>query len=167
VTAVGAAYDRLPRGVEEEPVPDHDHAETLKWVPLFRDLNQRQLKRLSRLCEEASFTAGTTVMAQGQRTGITFFVIVEGEALVSVDGTDVARLGPGQHFGELALISEGLRSATVTAEFPLRCLAISFWDFRNFVRENPDVAWKLMQHLAALLIAERERATAARGEPVG
>ena len=148
-------------------MPDHDHAETLRWVPLFRDLNQRQLKRLARVCEEASFPAGTTVMRQGQRTGITFFVIVEGEALVTVDGTDVARLGPGQHFGELALISEGLRSATVTAVYPLRCLAITFWDFRTFVRENPDVAWKLMQHLAGLVAAERDRGAAARAQPVG
>ena len=89
-----------------------DAAETLEPVPLFRDLNQRQLKRLAGLCNESAFAAGTTVLKQGQMSGITFFVIVEGEATVTVDGAHVTRLGRGQHFGELALISEGLRSQT-------------------------------------------------------
>jgi CRP-like cAMP-binding protein len=134
-----------------------DVATVLKRVPLFSDLNQRQLKRLARLCKETPFPAGATVVQQGQMSGIGFFVIAEGEASVSVDGTEVARLGPGAHFGELAVITEGVRTATVTADGPLRCLVISLWDFRGFARDNPDVSWKLLQHLAALLEQQRDR----------
>lgn len=129
----------------------------LKQVPLFSDLNQRQLKRLARLCKETPFPAGATVVQQGQMSGVGFFVIAEGEASVVVDGAGVGRLGPNDHFGELALITEGVRTATVTAETPLRCLVISFWDFRAFAKDNPDVSWKLLQHLAELLGRRHDR----------
>ena len=123
----------------------------LKRVPLFADLNQRQLKRVARDFRDRRFKAGTSVVKQGEMSGIGFFIITEGEASVVADGTEVARLGPGDHFGEVALISEGTRSATVTAETPLRCLEITFWDFRKAAKENPDIAWKLLQHLVGLL----------------
>ena len=90
-------------------------------------------------------------------SGVGFFIVSEGEASVSVDGSEVATIGPGDHFGELALISEGERTATVTATTRLRCLVIAFWDFRRFAKENPDVSWALLQHLAGLLAGERER----------
>jgi CRP-like cAMP-binding protein len=90
-------------------------------------------------------------------SGVGFFIVAEGEASVSVGGEEVARIGPGDHFGELALISETARTATVTAVTRLRCHVIAFWDFRRFARENPDVSWKLLQHLADLLAGERER----------
>ena len=129
----------------------------LKKVPLFSGLSQRQLKKLGRGFKERQFKAGTSVVRQGQMSGVGFFVITEGEAYVSVDGSEVARLGPGDHFGELALISERVRSATVTAAGPLNCLVMAFWDFRRFAKENPDVTWKLLQHLVGLLTEERNR----------
>ncbi|TML95522.1 MAG: cyclic nucleotide-binding domain-containing protein [Actinobacteria bacterium] len=129
----------------------------LKKVPLFSGLSQRQLKKLGRGFKERQFKAGTSVVRQGQMSGVGFFVITEGEAYVSVDGSEVARLGPGDHFGELALISERVRSATVTAAGPLNCLVMAFWDFREFAKENPDVTWKLLQHLVELLTQERNK----------
>ncbi len=129
----------------------------LKKVPLFSGLSQRQLKKLGRGFKERQFKAGTSVVRQGQMSGVGFFVITEGEAYVSVDGSEVARLGPGDHFGELALISERVRSATVTAAGPLKCLVMAFWDFREFAKENPDVTWKLLQHLVELLTQERNK----------
>ena len=127
----------------------------LKRVPLFSDLNQRQLKRVARDFRDRRFKAGTSVVKQGEMSGIGFFIISEGEASVVVDGREVARLGPGDHFGELAVISEGTRSATVTAETPLRCLEITFWDFRKIAKDSPDIAWKLLQYVVGLLIEER------------
>ena len=129
----------------------------LREVRLFAGLSQRQLRQLARLAKERQFRPGVTVVAEGTMSGVGFFIVAEGEAIVSVDGQEVARIGPGDHFGELALITEDARTATVTAVTRLRCYVIAFWDFRKFARDNPDVAWKLLQHLAGLLTAERER----------
>jgi CRP-like cAMP-binding protein len=129
----------------------------LREVRLFAGLSQRQLRQLARLAKERQFREGVTVVAEGTMSGVGFFIVADGEAIVSVDGEEVARIGPGDHFGELALITEDARTATVTAATRLRCYVIAFWDFRKFARDNPDVAWKLLQHLAGLLTAERER----------
>ena len=90
-------------------------------------------------------------------SGIGFFIIVDGEAVVSIDGTEVATLGPGDHFGELALISNEVRTATVTAVTTLRCLVMMFWDFRDFAKRNPDVSWKLLEHVVGLLADARSK----------
>jgi CRP-like cAMP-binding protein len=132
-------------------------ADELKKVPLFSGLSDRQLKRLARDFREREFKNGTAVVRQSQMSGIGFFVIIDGAASVSVDGTEVARLGPGDHFGELALISERVRSATVTAVGPVRCLVMALWDFRQFAKNNPDVTWKLLEYLVALLTEERSK----------
>ena len=129
----------------------------LARVRLFSGLNQRQLRRLAKHVKERQFRAGVSVVKEGTMSGVGFFIVADGEAVVSVDGTEVARLGPGDHFGELALITEDVRTATVTAATRLRCYVIAFWDFRRFATDNPDVAWKLLQHLAGLLVADRER----------
>ena len=129
----------------------------LRQVPLFSGLSQRQLKQLARGFKEREFRPGTSMVRQGEMSGVGFFVITGGQASVSVDGMEVARLGPGDHFGELALISEQVRSATVTAEGPLQCLVMAFWDFRRFAKENPEVTWKLLQHLVGVLTEERNR----------
>ena len=129
----------------------------LRRVRLFAGLSQRQLKQLARIAKERQFRPGTTVVTEGTMSGVCFFIVAEGEGIVTVDGEEVARIGPGDHFGELALISETARTATVTAATRLRCYVIAFWDFRKFARDNPDVSWKLLQHLADLLAGERER----------
>ena len=130
-------------------------ADDLKSVPLFSGLSQRQLKRLARGFREREVKAGTALMREGDKSGVSFFVIAEGNATVSVDGNKVGHLGPGDYFGELALISEEVRSATVIAEGPMRCLVMGFWDFRRYAKENPDVTWKLLQHVVELLSEER------------
>ncbi len=130
-------------------------ADDLRHVWLFGDLSQRQLRRLARSFRERKFRPGTSMVRQGEMSGVDFFVIVEGEASVVVDGKEVGTLGPGDHFGELALITEQVRAATITATTPLRCLAIASWDFRRFVKENPDTAWKLLQHVVRALLEER------------
>jgi CRP-like cAMP-binding protein len=129
----------------------------LKQVPLFSSLAQRQLKRLSRDFKERRFQPGATPVRQGHMSGIGFFLITDGEASVSVDSREVARLGPGDYFGELGLISERARTATVTAETSLHCLELASWDFRRFVKDNPDVSWKLLRHLVDLLLEAQER----------
>jgi CRP-like cAMP-binding protein len=129
----------------------------LKRVPLFSDLNQRQLRRLRRSFKERSYRPGTAIVREGEMSGVDFFVILEGEASVTVDGREVGQLGAGDHFGELALIAERVRLSTVTASTPMRCLVMASWNFRKFVNSNPDVSWKLLQNLVNLLSTELKR----------
>ena len=128
--------------------------DVLRQVPLLADLDEAELERLSRRMKERTFPEGATVTREGEG-GVGFFLIAEGEAKVSVAGAQKGRLGPGDHFGEIALIDEGGRTATITAETDLRCLGMTAWEFRPFVREQPAVAWKLLQTLARRLRAAR------------
>jgi CRP-like cAMP-binding protein len=132
--------------------------EVLEKVSLFSGLNQRQLKRLARDFKERDFKPGTTPLKEGHMSGIGFFVITGGEASVSRDGTEVARLVAGDHFGELGLISDRARTATVTAETNLSTAMLTSWEFKEFVQDNPDVAWKLLQHVVGILVDTQERA---------
>ena len=132
-----------------------DVADNLKRVPLFADLNGRQLNKLGAKFRERSFEPGTSVVREGRMSGIGFFVITDGEAEVRIRGESVASLSAGDHFGEVALVSETERTATVTALTQLRCLEIPFWDFREFALKNPDVTWKLLQHVVEVLSTER------------
>jgi CRP-like cAMP-binding protein len=139
-----------------------DTADTLQQVPFFSGLNQRQLKRLAGKLKERQFLPGTSVVQEGKMSGIGFFVITEGEATVTVDGKEVGKLAPGDHFGELALIAERERTATVTAQTRLDCLELVAWDFREFVQADPDVSWKLLQYVVNLLL-DAERSSGAAG----
>ena len=129
----------------------------LQRVPLFSALGDRQLKRLARDFKQRDLPAGATPLRQGEMSGIGFFVITEGEASVTVDGAKVARLGPGDYFGELGLISERVRTATVTAETPLKVLELASWDFREFIQSNPEASWTLLQEVVDRLIDVEER----------
>jgi CRP-like cAMP-binding protein len=133
-------------------------AEDLKRVPLFSGLSQRQLRQLAKdFTRDRRVPAGALLAKQGEMSGIAFWVIAEGEAAVIVDGTRVGTVGPGDHFGELAMISERERTATVEAVTPMRCHTIQFWHFRAFAKKNPDVTWKLLQHVAGILLEQQSR----------
>ena len=85
-----------------------------------------------------------------------FFIIDTGEATVSSKGVQLNTLGPGDHFGDIALIDGGPRSATVVATTDLVCYGLTFWEFRPLVERNGAIAWKLLQALAKRLrVAER------------
>jgi CRP/FNR family transcriptional regulator, cyclic AMP receptor protein len=124
-------------------------SDDLARVPLFADLGRRDLKELANLFRERTLRPGTKPVQEGKMSGIGFFVIVDGEAAVSIGDTVVATLRPGDHFGEVALISRRERTATVTATTPLRVLVIQFYDFREFALANPAVMWKLLEHVVA------------------
>lgn len=130
-------------------------ADDLKGVPLFSGLNKRQLSQLAKDFKERRVKAGVELVKQGEMSGIDCFVIAEGEASVQVDGREVAHLGPGDHFGELALVTEHVRSASVIALTEMRCYTIQFWNFRRFAKKNPDVTWNMLQHVTGLLLEER------------
>jgi CRP/FNR family cyclic AMP-dependent transcriptional regulator len=129
-------------------------ADLLARVPLFAGLDPRELETISRTVHERTFNAGDKVAEEGQG-GVGFFVIKAGEAKVTVGGDEVRRLGPGDYFGEIALISEGARTATVTAESQLECYGLTPWEFRPLVQTNAGIAWKLLQALAKQVDSQR------------
>ena len=126
--------------------------ELLQRIPLFADLKPRELERLSGSFKERTFNAGETVASEGEG-GAGFFVIESGEATVSVRGDERGKLGPGDYFGEIALIDDGARSATVTADSELRCYGLTSWEFRPLVESNASIAWKLLETMAKRLRA--------------
>lgn len=126
-------------------------ADELQDVPLFSGLSARQRRKLAGQFRERKFKPGVDIVREGSMSGMGFFVVAEGEATVSVGGKQVGSLSAGDHFGELALISKSERTATVTAGTELRCLEISFTDFRKFAHSNPEVTWNLLQHVVSLL----------------
>jgi CRP/FNR family cyclic AMP-dependent transcriptional regulator len=119
----------------------------LKRVPLFSDLDRKELERIAASMKERTFSAGDTVTAEGQ-TGVGFFVIESGEANVSVHGDDRRKLGPGDYFGEVALLNESARTATITADSDLKCYGLTSWEFRPLVETHGSIAWKLLQAMS-------------------
>ena len=133
--------------------------ELLQRVPLFADFERGDLQRLARSFKQRTFEAGSTVADEG-RTGAGFFVIESGEAVVAVGGGERGRLGPGDYFGDIALIDMGARTATVTAESDLHCYGLTFWDFRPLVENDARIAWPLLQAMAKRLREAESAATA-------
>lgn len=122
-------------------------ADLLKQVPLFADLDNKELEEIARSMKQRTFSSGQQIAVQGE-SGVGFFVIEEGQASVTVHGDEVRRLGAGDYFGEIALIAQSPRTATVTADTDLKTYGMTFWDFRPLVEETPGIAWKLLQSFA-------------------
>ena len=126
-------------------------AKLLEQIPLFEDLSSGELERLARSFKERRFSPGDTVAAEGAG-GVGFFVIGEGTATVDVRGEQRGKLGPGDYFGEIALIDDqARRTATITADSDLTCYGITSWEFRPLVETNAQIAWKLLQVMAKRL----------------
>ena len=119
-------------------------------VPLFADLDKRELKEVADSMKERTFAAGDHVTEEG-KGGAGFFVIDDGTATVSVGGHDVRKIGPGDYFGEIGLIADIERTATITAETDLRCYGMTLWDFRPLVESNASIAWTLLVAMAQRL----------------
>jgi CRP-like cAMP-binding protein len=105
--------------------------------------------------KERRFPAGETVIKEGSG-GAAFYVIESGEADVTIGGEHRRVLRAGDHFGEIALIDEGVRMATITARTELVCQGLTLWEFRPLVQHNGAIGWKLMQTLARELRAAEE-----------
>ena len=132
--------------------------DAVQRVPLFSELSRGEAEQVARLFKQRSFTAGETVAREGSGGGA-FYLIESGDAVVSVAGKERRTLGPGDHFGEIALIDEGARSATITAVTDLRCHGLTYWDFCPLVQGSAEISWKLLQSVVKNLRDEQ----AARG----
>jgi len=129
--------------------------ELLGQVPLFSGLSRRDLRRLAEHADEVSYRERETIVDAGQLGG-TFYVILEGEAKVARNGRTVSRLGPGEFFGEIALLDGGPRTASVVAETPVVAVRIFKRSFDEVVSQEPSVASKILAVVARRL-REAER----------
>lgn len=122
----------------------------LRAVPLFADLPERSLRRVLKLATEFEAPAGH-VLVEAKHEGSGLFVIEEGTVVVEA-GPARFEKGPGDFVGELALLTpQALRTARVRAKTPVRCLAISRWDFLELVEAEPKIALHMLEALAARL----------------
>jgi CRP/FNR family transcriptional regulator, cyclic AMP receptor protein len=119
-------------------------------VPLFSGLDDRELGQIASSMKERRYAAGETVTQEGTG-GAGFFVIEEGEAEVTVGGESKGKLGAGDYFGEIALLNESQRTATITAQTDMLCHGMTPWDFRPLVESNSAIAWKLLNAMAEKL----------------
>jgi CRP-like cAMP-binding protein len=133
-------------------------SDVLARVSLFEGLAPKELEALGRTVSERRFRAGQQLTGEGE-TGAGFFVLASGEATVSVDGDERRTLGPGDWFGELALIEGGTRTATVTATSDGVAYGLTSWQFRPLVEEHTALAWPLLQQLAGRIreLEQRQR----------
>jgi CRP/FNR family transcriptional regulator, cyclic AMP receptor protein len=122
-------------------------ADTLRKVPLFAELDNKELGAIASSMRERRFKAGDVVTQEGSG-GVGFFVVEEGEADVDVGGETRGSVGPGDYFGEIALINESPRTATLTARTDMLCYGMTPWDFRPLVESNSGIAWKLLTAMA-------------------
>jgi CRP-like cAMP-binding protein len=125
-------------------------ADALRRAPLFEDLSRKELVQLARVSEDLEVPAGKVLCREGE-VGQEFFVIVDGEVEVTRNGKRVAMRG-GDFFGEIALLEETPRMATVTAKTPLRLFVLTRRDFRHLVDENRSVERKVMRALARRVV---------------
>jgi CRP/FNR family transcriptional regulator, cyclic AMP receptor protein len=131
----------------------------IRGVPLFAAADDRFLEQLAGEFMERTYTAGEVIAEEGA-SGKTFIVIEKGQVSVTVHGEEVGRLGPGEAFGEMALIDKSARSATVTADTEVHGYQLPIWSFRPLVESHPEMVWSLLEALA-----QRVRDAEARGTP--
>ena len=132
-------------------------SELIRGVPLFADADEKFLDRLAGEFIERTYAPGEAITEEGE-AGRTFVVIESGEATVTVHGEEVGKLGPGEAFGEMALIDKSARSATIKAKTEVHGYQLPVWSFRPLVESHPEMAWALLEALANRVRVAESRA---------
>jgi CRP-like cAMP-binding protein len=125
--------------------------DALRRASLFEGLSRKQLVQLARVSEDLEVPAGKVLCKEGE-VGQEFFVIIDGEVEVTQNGKRLATRAAGEFFGEIALLEQAPRLATVTAQTPLRFFVLTRRDFRQLIRDNPGVELKVLRTLARRLL---------------
>lgn len=129
-----------------------DRVEMLRVSPVFAGLKRKQLEAVAGTARALTFEAGETIIEEGEERSIGFYVLGSGTADVTKDGEVVATFGPGDYFGEIALLTdEPARTATVTATSATEVLGVTKWDFRALINAQPEIAVQVMGELARRL----------------
>lgn len=118
----------------------------LETAPVFQGLDEQHLNTLAKAAHERTFADGSKIVQEGETRGLGFWLILDGSVDVKKGGATVNTLGPGEHFGEMALLStlDTPRSADVVANGPVRVLQLTRWDLRALISEEPDIALAMM-----------------------
>ena len=124
----------------------------LARIPLLAALSRRDRARLATVLRDRLVAAGDVATAEGDQ-GIGFFMIVAGAATVEQDGQAVRTLGAGDWFGEIAVLGDGRRTATVRALEDMHCVGLTPWQFRPFLAEHPEIALTIAEAMAERLAA--------------
>jgi CRP-like cAMP-binding protein len=124
----------------------------MEKVPLFALCSKKELASIASLADEVDLPAGKVLTSEGDR-GREFFVVLEGSADVRSDSRDLPPLGKGDFFGEIALVTDKARTATVTASSPMRALVITDRAFRELLRRSPEIQGKVLAAVADRLAA--------------
>ena len=133
--------------------PHDTKVDALAKAPLFAALSRQELGELAKATEDLEVQEGKTLTREGD-LGREFFVIVDGDVSVTLDGNEIRRLGPGDFFGEIALIYDNARrTATVTAASPLRFFVLTRQSFRSLLEHQPEIEEKVMAALEERLAA--------------
>jgi CRP/FNR family cyclic AMP-dependent transcriptional regulator len=135
-----------------------DYLNDLAKVPLFSQCSRDELETIATLGTEVEVEAGRVLMEQGDAAREAFLVR-EGEAVCEKDGDEVARFGPGDFFGEMALISHGPRTATVTAATPMTLRAFHVTEFNQLLHDTPSIAVKILLATAERLLHAEQAPT--------
>ena len=134
--------------------PHDTKVDALARAPLFRELSRHELGELAKASEDLEVEEGKVLTREGD-LGREFFVIVEGDVSVTKGGREVRRLGPGDFFGEIALVYESpRRTATVTAVSPLRFFVLTRQSFRSLLEHQPEIEEKVMAALEERLASD-------------
>ncbi len=124
-----------------------DKLQLIADVPMFSACTKQEIKRIAALADRVEIPAGQPLTKEGDRSK-EFFIIAEGEANVTVRGNQVATLGPGEFFGETALLDPGPRTATVTAGTPMVVYKVVGEDFRSLLIDVPFIARNILRGIA-------------------
>lgn len=130
--------------------------EFLARVPLFSDCSPAEIEAISQAMNEQAFEAGQIIVTQGT-PGQAFYLILSGRVEIVRDGRSLGAFGPGDFFGEMALLDSAPRSATIRAIDPTACVMLSSWDFRSLVEKVPSIAIRLLEVLSRRLRVADER----------
>jgi CRP/FNR family transcriptional regulator, cyclic AMP receptor protein len=131
----------MPRGIPKAVI------EMLQAVPLFSDCTKKELREIAGLGSPVSVPDGKVLTTQGA-PGYEFFLVLKGKARCEIDGAVVAHFGPGDYFGEMALLEHGPRHATVTAEGPVEVVVLAATEFNGLLDTSPSITRKLLTTLA-------------------
>jgi CRP-like cAMP-binding protein len=128
----------------------NEKVEWIRHVPLFSQCSRRELTQIAGIADEIDLRKDKILIREGER-GREFFVLLEGSAEVTKDGRKINTLGPGDFFGEIALVSNSPRTATVTATSPIHTLVITDRAFRRLLDDVPEIQRKVLVALAERL----------------